>query len=392
MMPDSDSAASIIRRYLKKDSLVMVGDGVGAPLGLREPLAAAARDVGGVRLLLGWCLQPPVDLDDEAAFPAVKAFMGGYALRAGIDSGRIGYLPVKFGAVPALLHHVRPDIVLATVVPCPGGFTLGCEVGWLPAVLDRTVTVLAEVNSSLPRAAANVVLPSDRVIIVSETDRAAIELPDDPPNDVSTQIGKNVAAFIAEGSVIQFGPGSVGRAALSAVDVPVGVDSGIIADGVVDLDERGLLVGDPIGAYLIGTTRLYRWAHDRSILHRLEFTHDTRRLSERPLVAINTALEIDHFGSVNVERTRSSAVAGIGGHGDYALAATRARHGISIVALPSARNGRSTLVDRLSAPVSTSYADIEVIVNEFGAADLRGCTVQERVELIEDLWSRSGLG
>lgn len=367
----------------------MVGDGVGAPLGLREPLAAAARDAGGIRLLLGWCLESPVDLNDETAFPDVKAFMGGYALRAGIDSGRIGYLPVKFGAVPALLNHVRPDVVLATVVPCPGGFTLGCEVGWLPAALDRGVTVLAEVNSGLPRAAANLVLPRDRIIVVSETNRGAIELPDDLPNEVSTRIGKNVAAFIAEGSVIQFGPGSVGRAALAAVDVPVGVDSGIIADGVVDLDERGLLVGDPIGAYLIGTTRLYQWANDKRILHRLEFTHDTRRLSERPLVSINTALEIDRFGSVNVERTNSSAVAGIGGHGDYASAATRSQRGVSIVALPSVRGDRSTLVDRLSAPVSTTYADVEVIVNEFGAADLRGCTVQERVERIEGLWSQS---
>ena len=81
-----------------------------------------------------------------------------------------------------------------------------------------------------------------------------------------------------------------------------------------------------LATYVAGTEALYDWAPGRVVVERIEHTHDPRRLAEDPpLIAVNTALEIDVHGQVNVESVEGSAVAGIGGHPDYAFAAAPAR-------------------------------------------------------------------
>jgi acyl-CoA hydrolase len=81
--------------------------------------------------------------------------------------------------------------------------------------------------------------------------------------------------------------------------------------------------------------------------------------------------------------------AGIGGHADYAYAASRSRLGLSVIALPTARAGRSTLVERLELPVSTARSVVDVVVTELGRADLRGLSDRERSAAIRAVYSES---
>ena len=101
---------------------------------------------------------------------------------------------------------------------------------------------------------------------------------------------------------------------------------------------------------------------------------------------MNTAVEIDLDGQVNVEGTAASVLGGIGGHPDYAAAAARSAGGLSIVAVTSVHQGRPTLVSRLSRPVSTPAHDVDVVVTERGLADLRGLSRPERRRALERLW------
>jgi acyl-CoA hydrolase len=151
-----------------------------------------------------------------------------------------------------------------------------------------------------------------------------------------------------------------------------------------------LLLGTPVATYLAGGPELYAWAAGRPILHRLEHSHDLGRLSRGiPLVAVNTALEIDEQGQVNVEQVGGSVLGGIGGHSDYAVAGARSVGGLSIVAAPSSHRGRPTLVDALSAPVSTPGQDVDMVVTEAGVADLRGLDRAEKRTALHRLFGRS---
>jgi acyl-CoA hydrolase len=377
------ATAERIRPHLRRGALVALADGAGAPSGLGRPLAHAARQVGGVRLLLGWSFELPVPLD-AAAFPDVRAIIGGYGLRRKFG-GHVHYVPARLSAVPALLHSaLRPDVLLVGLRPGPEGLVFGSEVGWAPAAVGAGATVLAEVNHGLPAASREPALRD--VTVVAETHRAPVSLPLPVLDDASQAIGKHVAALVPPGAGVQFGPGGVGDAVLRALEVPVRVDSGIVGDAVIDLAARGLRVGTPLATYLAGTSAVYEWADRRPILARIEHTHDPSRLSGQPLVAVNTALEVDLTGQVNVEGFGGDVVAGVGGHPDFAGAAVRSLAGLSVVALPTVRGGRRTLVERLGAPVSTSRSDVDVVVTEFGVADLRGLDDRERAAALRAVW------
>jgi acyl-CoA hydrolase len=157
---------------------------------------------------------------------------------------------------------------------------------------------------------------------------------------------------------------------LRALEVPVHVDSGIVGDAVLDLEARGLLAGEPLATYLAGTPAVYAWADGRPVVARVEHTHDPSRLADRPLLAVNTALEIDHTGQVNVEGFAGDVIAGVGGHPDFAGAAVRGLQGVSVVALPT----------------STTRSDVDVVVTELGAADLRGLSDRERTGALRAVW------
>jgi acyl-CoA hydrolase len=345
-----------------------------------------ARTQGDIDLVLGWCLEPPGGVDFRA-YRKVSTIMGGYGLRAGVAEGLVHYVPSRLGSTPALLQGaLRPDVVVVSVRPGQHGWAFGTEVAWMPAAIRAGATVVAEVNHGLPAASAVDELSRDDVHVMAEVERPPIEFPSAPQDDTLAAIGAHVAGLIPEAAVVQWGPGGVADASVRAIRAPVYVDSGVLTDAVLDLWQRGLLLGRPTAAYLAGTPDLYHWADGQPLLHPLEFTHDVSRLAARPLFAINTALEIDLFGQVNVEAVGGRAIAGIGGHADYTLAGSRAERGLSIVALPSVYRGQPTLVEKLQAPASTSRADVDVVVTEHGTADLRGLPDDERRQRLVDLW------
>jgi acyl-CoA hydrolase len=365
---------------------VAFGDGFGAPRSVLAELSAAASRCGGVRLVLGWV--PRVDPELEfAAFADARTFMPGWGLRHAVDAGQVSFAPARMSAVPALIHGPwRPDLLVATVVRSGDAFFFGSEVSWQRAAINAGALVAAVISAAAPHADAGPPLPAGQVVVVAETTEPPAVLPEVTPAPAYQAIAALIAPLIDAGARLQLGPSPVATALLRELTVPVRLDSGMLPEAVVDLDERGLIAGTPIASYLAGGPRLYAWADGRPLLHPLEYTHDLGRLSADPLFAVNTAVEIDVDGQVNVEGTAASALGGTGGHPDYAAAAARSVGGLSIVAAPTTHHGQPTLVRRLSRPVSTPAHDVDVIVNERGIADLRGLSRPERNRALTQLW------
>lgn len=378
---------SAIDEAVRTGVTVAVGDGSGSPVEALPGLSAAAREAGDIRLILGFS---PVSLDglEYDAFGDVVALMGGYATRKPIDAGLARYIPARLGSWSALIHDVlRPDVLLASVVRYDDGYRFTSESGWMWTVVDAGARIVA-IELDGPRCVAGPPLPADRLRVVGKVARGPQRFDWTAPTDQHRMIAERVAALIPDGARLQFPPGALGSAIVDALAKPVGIDTGIITEAVVSLDERGLLAGVPCSAYAVGNDALFDWIDGRHVLERAEVTHDPGRLrAAPPLVAVNTALEIDLDGQVNVESARGSAVAGIGGQPDYMAGACASRGGLSILGVPTGHGGRSTLVEALSAPVSSASHDIEVIVTENGVADLRGRTRAERRTAISKLWA-----
>jgi acyl-CoA hydrolase len=382
-----DEAGATLRAAIQPGCTVALADGAGMPSAVCEPLSHAARAAGGVRLVTGWLLDWPSGLD-LSAFADVRTFMGGYRMAAAVEAGQARYVPVNLSQLPALLATVwRPDVTVISVVETPRGLEFGAEAAWMAAAARAARTCLAEVSTAAPAAARPGLLAGVELTVVSHADKPPVPIPRPVADDVTDCIAARVAALVPAGAALQFGPGVMGAALVAALRTPVRIDSGIISDGVAELDRRGLLLGCPRGAYLVGSPALYEWAGGRPLLDRVEVTHDSTRLSDLDLVAVNTALQIDVTGQVGVEQAGDRVVAGIGGHTDYMAAAARSRHGLSVIAMPSRYRGESTLVPRLTVPVSTPRSMVDVVVTELGAADLRGRSDAERRAALEAVFA-----
>ncbi|EUA38238.1 citrate lyase, alpha subunit family protein [Mycobacterium avium subsp. avium 2285 (R)] len=383
-----------LRAALRPGMTVVLGDGVGA-LGCLDDggsvgaaLSAAAREVGSVRLVLGW-LPAPIDGLDADAFGEVVALMPGWGVREVLRSPKARFLPTRLAAIPALLADVlRPDVLLTRLVRRDGLLHFSTEVSWQRTVTDSGTRTLAIIDTSAPAAAAEPGLGPPGLEVLGTVRGGPLRVPQREPEPIHEALADAVLRLLPEGARIQYGPGQLGTALLRRAQVPLHIDTGLLTDAVVDLDRRGLLAGTPSATYLLGSDALYDWADGRRILRGLDYTHDLTRLSRgAPLVAVNTAIEIDQYGQVNVEGVRDKVVGGIGGHPDYCAAARVSSGGLSIIAVPTRVNGRSPLVEQLSRPTSTPAHDVDLIVTEAGYVDLRAADWPQRRTLIAELFT-----
>lgn len=380
-----------LRPLLFSGATIALGDGVGAPQQsadgalVGDVLTALGREVPGLRLIVGW-LPVPVAGIEPAAFADVVALMPGWGARDLLRSPNGRFVPVRLSAIGALLAGpLRPDVLLTRLGSSGREWHFTTEVSWQRELIATGVPVVAVHDNQAPCADAGPPVPADAIGAVVPGRGGPSEVPQREPEAVHHELADAVLDFVPRGARLQYGPGQLGTALLRRVTSPISIDTGLLTDAVVDLDERGLLDGNPSATYLLGTKRLYDWASGKPILHGIGHTHDLTRLSTgRPLVAVNTALEIDQWGQVNVEGIGDTVLGGIGGHPDFCAAAAMSSGGLSLIAVPSrfGPDRKSVLVERLSRPVSTPAFDIDVIVTEDGHADLRGADWNRRRELI----------
>jgi acyl-CoA hydrolase len=364
---------------------VGIGDGAGWPAELWPSVLDLARARPDVSLLLGWFLNPPPALPGGTSAQTV---ISGFGLRKPIDAGEVEFIPIRLGTMPAQLRGpLRVDLLLATLAPVSDGLAFTTEVSWQRAALAAGAKVAAVVRPDAPCCDVGPPLQSSDVVVLGEGTALPARLAAVEPTDEQCAAAERVVALIPEGARLQVGPGGLGAAIYAAIVRPVAVDTGLITYPVVELDRRGLLDGPAYAPYLTGTEVLYDWAPGRAQVDGVEHTHHPARLSDgRPLVAVNTALEMDYDGQVNAERGGGSAIGGIGGQPDYAAAAAISPEGLSVMVMTTRRGDEPTLVERLEAPVTTPSHDIDVVVTERGTADLRGRTRAERRRMLQALW------
>jgi acyl-CoA hydrolase len=273
-----------------------------------------------------------------------------------------------------------------------GNHSCGLISDYVRAAVDKARVVVAEVNEQVPFTHGETV-PAAAIDVVVNVSRPPVEVAPARIGKTDEAIARHCAAYIGDGSVIQTGVGAVPDAILRLLHdrKDLGVHSGMLGDGLVDLFEAGVITnarkeidrGVTINGALIGTRRLYDFAHDNPAIRMTptSYTHDAAvlgRLSR--LVTINSALEVDLTGQVNAEQSGAAYMGGTGGQVDFVRAGARSPGGAALMVLASTAKGGSIskIVPALSGPVTTARTEVDVIVTEFGAAELKGQTLAER--------------
>ncbi|WOV87474.1 succinate CoA transferase [Sporosarcina oncorhynchi] len=118
---------------------------------------------------------------------------------------------------------------------------------------------------------------------------------------------------------------------------------------------------------------------DKLIMRPQEISNHPEIIRRLGLISINTALEFDIYGNVNSTHvTGTKMMNGIGGSGDFARNARLA----IFVTKSVAKDGDISSVVPFVSHVDHTEHDVDVLVTEYGYADLRGLAPRQRVGLI----------
>lgn len=117
------------------------------------------------------------------------------------------------------------------------------------------------------------------------------------------------------------------------------------------------------------------------VLRPAVITNHPELITRFNVIAMNQAIEIDIYGSVNMSHIAGSKILNaVGGSGEFARAAY-----LSIFLTPSTtRDGKVSRVVPMVTHVDIPDHDVDVIVTEHGWADLRGLSPRERAKEIID--------
>lgn len=351
---------------------------------------------------------PGVNRTDYASLhPTARAiaFFGTPDNAESLRDGRTALIPKQYHALYRYLaEDLDVDVAVIQVGPAraDGAFPQGLGVDSQPAVLDKAKLVIAEVNRSMPVGGNAPPVPPGRVDIAVEVDHAPCELKIGAVTDDVQAVAHNVARLVRDGDCIQIGIGTLPVAVLRALSTKndLGIHSGMLADGMPELVDRGNVTGRRktidtgviLGGVSMGSQALYDWTVGRDdIVYRpISYTHDSALIGRIDnFVSINSGLEIDLFGQLNAETVAGMQVSGTGGSVDFMRGAARSRGGRSIVALTAtARRGAlSRIVAGIErgSIVTGLRTDIDHVVTEFGVADLRNLPVHQRPDALIEI-------
>ena len=382
---------------------VVVGQGCAEPLTLTGALVAQRHAIGPFRAFLGAVFS---DTFTPEATDGIE-FAGYGAIGAAVRltrARRLDVVPVQYSQLPKLYRAgaLPADVVLLQLAPGRdgAGFGLGLANDYTLDAARRARVVIAEINDQAPWTCGGEVPADLRIDVVVETSRPPAELPPSRGGEVEARIAERVAALVPDGGTIETGIGSLPDAILSALGGhrDLGVHSGMIGDRIADLVEAGVVTnarkafdrGVTIAGVLFGTRRVNAFA-DRNPAFRLcptAYTHGIDVLARIPdFIAINSAVEVDLGGQVNGEVAGGQYVGAVGGQVDFVRGGNAAPGGRSVIALQAtAKHGQvSRIVAELSGPVTSLRSDADVVVTEFGVAELKGRTLAERARRMIDV-------
>ena len=383
--------------FLEGGDNVLIGQGVAEPPALVEKFIKAARTVDNLTALCGYTLSSAWSAATPGR-PNIKAYAAHGALRK-LGPGQLDPLPVHLSRMEdhIVSGRLRVDVVLLQVGPADedGYHDLGLTVDYGVVAAEHARVVLVEVNENMPRTRSARRLHRSRITASLNSSRPLAGSPLRPANEVELRVAANVAALIGDGAVIQLGASALAEAIATELRSRRGlrVRSGLVGDWLAGLYEAGALADRPGSVVIglaLGTKKLYEFLDGTDVVEFApigEQTGPTATAEFSPYFSINSAVEVDLFGQLNSELAGGRYIGAVGGQVDFFRAAHSSEGGLAIVALASASPaGESRIVPSFAHGMVTSLkSDVDVVVTEWGSADIRACSMRERIERIASI-------
>ena len=400
-----DTASTLgLSTIIRPGDTVVCAQGLSEPIALTSALTRQRTSIGRFTVWLG-----PTYADtfrclhgDVIAFRSWCGTGGNSALHA---AGILEIVPAHYFELPRLFADgtLQSDVVLlsASEPDRDGRFNLGLACDYVIEAARRARAVIVEVSDRIPWV-FGAELPEDiRPTHLLRTGRMPLEL-DRSNIAASTEqeraIARNACSLVTDGATIALGTGKLPELVLQSLrqHSDLGVHSGVIGEGIVDLVKAGVVsntrkpidTGVSVGGLLVGGPRLHEFAHRNPavMLRSSSYTHDISVLREIPnFITLNGAIQVDLTGQVNAEVLHGRYSGAVGGQVGFIRGAAASIGGVAAVMLSSSgqKGNVSRIVPRLDdGVVTTPRSDVDAVVTEWGVARLRGKSLRQRAEAL----------
>lgn len=412
-MPEELSAADAAARLEPADTL-------GIPLGPGQP-PAFLRELGEREdwtdlRVFGALLAVGTELFTRSGVRYLSGFFGPLEralLGAGAD---IQFTPADFRRFGPLLERQAPRVMTTVAAPpdADGWCSLSLHAGGTideihRAGADPDRVLVVEVSDAYPRTFGlgdhRHAVHVDEIDILVRSSDQPLALPggDAPPSDVDKAIAKHAVDYIPSGATLQTGIGSIPNQIATLLAEGDGHDYGLhsemFTDGCMKLHRAGKISnarkgqyhGVSVTTFAFGSPDLYAWLDENSDVAFLpvEIINSPEVIAGNDtMVSINGALGIDVHGQVVADTINGAQFSGIGGAEDFVAGAGLELTDRSLICLPATfeKDGevQSRIVPAFAAGsvITTPRHHVDVIVTEYGVAELEGRTVRERAEAL----------
>ena len=335
--------------------------------------------------------------------------------RALRDSGaNISFAPADFRRFAPILEDQRPRVMAtAASPPDPEGWcSLSLHAGSTHKEIARVADdpnriLIVEISDAFPRTRGlepdyRHALHVDQIDVLVESDKVPLPLADPAPGDAERAIAEHASGYVTDGATLQTGIGAIPSTIASLLAEGDGGDYGVHSEmfttGLMQLHEAGKVTnrkgqydGVSVATVAGGTEELYRWLDGNPAVAFLpvEIVNSPDVIARnRHMVTINGALMVDIQGQVIADTINAKQFSGIGGHEDFVAGPALALESQSLLCMSSTytvderRHSRIVPWFDAGAVITTPRHQVDVIVTEYGAAELQGKTVHQRGEAL----------
>jgi acyl-CoA hydrolase len=242
----------------------------------------------------------------------------------------------------------------------------------------------------------------DQIDYLIESEKGPLPLEDPPPGDAERAIAEHASRFVADGATLQTGIGAIPSTIAGLLADGDGGDYGVHSEmfttGLMQLHEAGKITnrkgqydGVSVATFAGGTQELYEWLDGNPDVAFLpvEIVNSPDVIARnRRMVTINGALMVDVQGQVIADTIDANQFSGIGGHEDFVSGPALALDAASLLCMSSTYTVGERRYSRIvpwfdaGAVITTPRHQVDVIVTEYGAAELQGKTVHQRGEAL----------
>ena len=396
-------------------------DGLGIPLGPGQPpaflRALGERDDWTDLRVYGALLAVGTELFSRSGVHYLSGFFGPLerALLAG--GADIQFTPADFRRFGPLLERQCPRVMTTVATPpdADGWCSLSLHAGGTIDELRRAGAdpdrlLIVEASDAYPwthglgeshRHALHV----DEIDVLVHSTDAPLELPggDAEPTEADKAIARHAVGLIPSGATLQVGIGSIPNQIATLLAEgdrgDFGLHSEMFTDGCMKLHRSGKVTnsrkgqfdGVSVTTFAFGSADLYAWlnGNDEVAFLPVEIVNSPEVIGANDeMVSINGALAIDVHGQVVADTIDGKQFSGIGGAEDFVAGAGLELSDRSLICLPSTYEKDGELRSRIvptfgpGAVITTPRHQVDVIVTEYGVAELEGRTVRERAEAL----------